>query len=385
MSFTKFPSNAKATPAPFKISSSGRSSGLRLAKVAPATYESSRSDRKFGVTTEWIKNAKAEWESFDWRSVETRVNALPQYLASITDTDGTIYEMHFFALFSEKPDAVPIVMLHGAFMEFETILNILSTRYTPATLPYHVVVPSLPGHAISSPPPLDREFQLQDVARLVNTLMVQLGFDEYVVQGGDIGSQTARILVCEHANCRAIHMNFCHMIAPANFDVSVLNEKDRAAAARSDEFVRFGASYAFEQATRLSTIGFVLASSPLALLKFMDWTDEDPSMATILEFVSLYWFTDTTARSFYPYRQTTPANVNHVNINTNPNWHITKPFGFPSFPKEILPSPRAWIEGTGSLAFYREHDKGGHFAALEHPETLLKDVEDFVARVARMQ
>ncbi|KAJ6557413.1 Alpha/Beta hydrolase protein [Mycena vulgaris] len=394
MSFTTLPANAKTRPIPFKVAVPDSAiqelkTLIKLAKVAPPTYENLRSDRKFGVSTEWIKSAKAEWDSFDWRKVEAHINTFPQYTTPVTDTDGTSFNMHFLALFSEKPDAVPILMLHGwpgSFLEFLPILTVLSTRHTPATLPYHIVVPSLPGYGFSSPAPLNREFQLQDVARLLNTLMVQLGFDSYVVQGGDIGSVTARVLISQYANCKAIHMNFCYMTEPPNFDASTLSERDSALIARRAEFVRSGSSYSFEQATRPATLGFVLASSPLALLawigeKFLDWTDEDVPMATILESVSLYWFTGTIATSFYPYRSTTPVEVNHVDVSNNPELHIIKPFGFSAFPKEILPSPRAWIATTGTLVFYREHDKGGHFAALERPETLWSDVEDFVAQV----
>ncbi|KAJ7505391.1 Alpha/Beta hydrolase protein [Mycena galericulata] len=295
-----------------------RFKSLGLAKIAPITYESSRPDRKF---------------------VENRVNTFPQYIASVADVDKTSFNLHFLALFSEKPDAVPLLLLHGwpgSFLEFIPILTILSTRYTPATLPDHII--------------------LQDVARLLNTLMVQVGFgDGYIIQGGDIGSQTARILVSEHAIAKR----------PANVDVSALSERDRAAA-----------SYRFQSSCSPCAVRF-----PPIGEKFMGWTDEDPPMATILEAVSLYWFTETIATSFFPYRQTTPVDENHVGISDNPKWYITKPFGFSSFPKEILPSPRAWIETTGSLVFYREHDKGGHFAALERPETLWKDVEDFVSQV----
>jgi hypothetical protein len=112
--------------------------------------------------------------------------------------------------------------------------------------------------------------------------MVGLGFDQYVVQGGDIGSSTARILAAEYDNCKgtvsvrvlydeltkyaAVHMNFCYMTEPQNFDASTLSASDNAILARRDVFLRSGASYSFEQATRPSTLSFALASSPLALL-----------------------------------------------------------------------------------------------------------------------
>ena len=65
----------------------------------------------------------------------------------------------------------------------------------------------------------------------------------------------------------------------------------------------------------------------------------------------------------------------------DPRWHVTKPLGFSSFPMEIAPTPKSWVETTGNLVFHREHGKGGHFAALERPADMKKDVVDFVAQV----
>jgi microsomal epoxide hydrolase len=123
--------------------------------------------------------------------------------------DGQTYNIHFAALFSQKPDAIPLLLLHGwpgNFMEFLSILSILKERYTPETLPYHVIVPSLPGYAFSSPPPLDRDFQLQDVAEIMHQLMLELGFgDGFVVQGGDIGSKVSRVMAATYDTVKAVH------------------------------------------------------------------------------------------------------------------------------------------------------------------------------------
>ena len=98
-------------------------------------------------------------------------------------------------------------------MEFFSILEILSRRYTPETLPYHVIVPSLPGYAFSSPPPLTRDFQLQDVARIMNSLMLELGFGGgYVFQGGDIGSKVSRFMAATYDEVKAIHSEFSHAL-----------------------------------------------------------------------------------------------------------------------------------------------------------------------------
>lgn len=43
--------------------------------------------------------------------------------------------------------------------------------------------------------------------------------------------------------------------------------------------------------------------------KFLLWSDDDPSLDTILESLSLYWFTDTISTSFYCYRDVSPTAV----------------------------------------------------------------------------
>lgn len=100
-------------------------------------------------------------------------------------------------------------------------------------------------------------------------------------------------------------------------------------------------------------------------------------MDQILDNVSLYWFTETFARSIYPYRQFSAA-------ATEPNaltYHISKPLGYSWFPKEIAPVPKAWVSTMANVVWHRQHTEGGHFAALEKPQALLRDVEDFVTEV----
>lgn len=82
------------------------------------------------------------------------------------------------------------------------MLAALQKKYTPDELPYHVIVPSLPGYVFSEPPPLDRDWKLLDSARFLNKLMLGLGLDGYVAQGGDIGSATARILARTYDTCK---------------------------------------------------------------------------------------------------------------------------------------------------------------------------------------
>ncbi|KAJ7580187.1 Alpha/Beta hydrolase protein, partial [Mycena floridula] len=395
--FSRIPEAATIRTEPFTVSIPDSSISelktlLKASRVSPATYENSFKDRRYGLTSAWIAEVKKYWETdFDWRKTESQINIFPQFIADIQDDDGKKYNIHFVGLFSEKPDAVPVILLHGwpgSFLEFLPIIGLLTTRYPASDLPYHIIVPSLPGYGFSSPPRNDRDFRLEDIARLFNKLMVGLGFGSgYVAQGGDIGAKVARVLAALYDNCKAAHLNDCYMPEPKGVDPAALEPSDAAGIARGDEFGRFGSSYALEQATRPATLGFVLSSNPLALLawigeKLLDWTDEDMSVETMLELVSLYWFTDTISTTLYPYREVVVLlNPDSKGAHENPAWYISKPFGYSLFVKELFPVPRAWAATTGNLVFYRRHDKGGHFAAIERPAELLKDLEDFIAQI----
>jgi microsomal epoxide hydrolase len=110
------------------------------------------------------------------------------------------------ALFSEKADAIPVALFHGwpgSFIEFIGVLQEMKQRYSPANLPYHLVVPSLTGYTFSSGPPVNRNWDREDTSRIMNKLMLQIGFQNgYIAQGGDIGSSIARILAAKYDECK---------------------------------------------------------------------------------------------------------------------------------------------------------------------------------------
>ncbi|KAF8855289.1 alpha/beta-hydrolase [Acephala macrosclerotiorum] len=114
------------------------------------------------------------------RECEKHMNSFPHFKIPVEDgISNTTFELHFVALFSSRADAIPILLLHGwpgSFLEFLPILLLAKSQYTPETLPYHLIIPSLPGYAFSSPPPLDRDFRIEDIARVMNHLMLDLGF-----------------------------------------------------------------------------------------------------------------------------------------------------------------------------------------------------------------
>jgi microsomal epoxide hydrolase len=314
------------------------------------------------------------------RKEEDHINSFPAFKTSITDDDGKQYSVHFTALFSSKPSAIPIAFYHGwpgSFLEFLPLMSLLREKYTPDTLPYHIIVPSLPGFAISSDPPLDRDWQVADTARIMHKLMLSLGFGAtgYLVQGGDIGSLVSRVIAATYAECKGMHLNFMFIagIMDKSSPDDDLTQQEKDGVKRLETFMSKGHAYAQMHGTKPSTIGLVLSSSPLAQLawvgeKFLAWSDPStiPSLHTIVSDISLYWLTGCFPTSIYTYREMKEL------------LYVNKPVGYSYFPYELAPVPRAWAEKTGRIVSFRSHERGGHFAALERPEALWEDVEEFV-------
>ncbi|ODO05340.1 hypothetical protein L198_02033 [Cryptococcus wingfieldii CBS 7118] len=178
---------------------------LRLSRITKETFESTESsckDNNFETSTARTAELRDAWVKDDWRKHEEYIDSNPQFTAVSKTEDDKPLKVHFAALFSQKKDAVPIIMNHGwpgCFLE----------SYATDMHRYHIIVPSLPGYAFSDAPPLDRDFSIDDVAFVFNRLMEGLGFGTgYVAQGGDIGSFVTNALAANHPACKIIHLNF---------------------------------------------------------------------------------------------------------------------------------------------------------------------------------
>ncbi|KAF2121666.1 Alpha/Beta hydrolase protein [Lophiotrema nucula] len=395
--FGKVPNGARQQPEPFELHVDEQKlqdmkTLIRLSPVAKDCYENQSWDRGFGVTRDWMLKTKEYWlNEFDWRATESHINSFPNFKTIIKDDDGYEFSVHFTALFSERSDAIPIALFHGwpgSFLEFVPILSLLRQKYTPKTLPYHIIVPSLPGYTLSTPPPLEKNWGISDTARIMHSTLLSLGFSAYVVQGGDIGSYVSRQIAATYPECKAMHLNFCPMPRPDDVPDSSLpvTDVEKEGLERGMKFVQNGRGYGIMHGTRPSTIGHVLSSSPLALLawigeKFLAWVDPERPLPlnTYLEDISLYWLTDSYPTSIYTYRE--PFEVSNVKgyFHGQEALHVAKPTGYSYFKWEIGgPAPKSWVERTGDVVFHRAHERGGHFAALERPGELLEDIEGFV-------
>ena len=229
-----YPADPSANLTPFSISVPDEEledlkTLLRLSHIAAPNWENSHDDGFFGIPRDVLVDVVKHWQNgYDWRKWESTLNSFPQYTITIADDDGSIYTIHFLALFSPNPSAIPILLLHGwpgSVLEFLPLLQHVRAQHTaaPAELPYHVIVPHFVGYGFSSPPPRDRDFSHVDNARLVSKLMHALGFASsssgYVVQGGDLGGATAPVVASLDPACRLVHVNMLNIPPPEGVDV----------------------------------------------------------------------------------------------------------------------------------------------------------------------
>lgn len=357
---------------------------VRASRFPPATYETTESSSDFGITQQWMSQAREQWlTAFDWRDVEARMNSVPNFTASV-ELDSDTHTVHFAAIFSSSPDAIPIICYHGwpgSYIEFLPMLQNLSTKYNPTTLPFHIIVPSLPGYTFSSIPN-NRNFTMLDAAQLHRAFITRtLGFPRYISHGGDVGSGLARILAATDPSCIGCHVNFMDL-QPTTDDPTTLSASQKARLKKNRAFVSTGLGYAIMQGTKPATTSFILAAGPISLLA---WIGEkmsaglsprphlDPTTA-ILESVSLYWLTDTQPTSIWMYREFFGPSAGNNPPSLPP---CEKPLGFSSFPDDVHYVPEQWARQRGDLVFFREHQAGGHFAAWEEPEAMWCDIEEF--------
>ncbi|KAI8719897.1 EHN domain-containing protein [Fusarium sp. LHS14.1] len=294
------------------------------------------------------------------------------------------------AIFSANPRAIPALFLHGwpgSVVESLPLMLHLKSQFdaNPAGFGYHIIVPSLIGFGWSSPPPKSKDFRFEDNARLLSKLMTNLGFSKtgYVAQGGDIGSFLACHLAAHDPACKLVHVNLFVMSPPEGFDESRMHEyqfsdEELMSLQRGKNFVTNAMSYALIQATRPSTVGIAIGSSPVALLawigeKMIEWSDQTPTLDLILTNVCLYWFSECLPKSLWSYRQTMSGG------NPSTEWkHVNAPMGFSAFKYESSNPPKAWTDSTGKVKWYRWYAEGGRFAALERPMVLWGDVVEFI-------
>lgn len=248
-------------------------------------------------------------DKYDWRKIEQKLNQqLNQYTTTIQVDGFEPLRIHFLYNKSDIKDAIPLIYVHGwpgSFLEGIKIVDSLSGdgKQDPA---FDVVVVSLPNYAFSEGS-IKRGFALEQYAETCHKLMLKLGYNEYVTQGGDWGfyiTRTMSLLYPKH--CKATHINFdygggapslCkypflaleHILKP-------YTEREKKGLERRKWFSEESSGYRALHATKPQTVSYALTDSPVTLMAWMyeklhDWSDNYPwTEEEVCTWVSIYWF-----------------------------------------------------------------------------------------------
>ena len=335
-------------------------------------------DWGWGTSLPWLKGLAEYWRTgFDWRAQEARLNALPQFMATIDGQD-----IHFVHLRGKGRNALPLVLTHGwpgSFIEFEAMAPLLTDHDES----FDLVIPSLPGYGFSGRPAAPGMNPMA-IGKLWAKLMAGLGYDRYGAQGGDWGAAvTTALAQVAPDNVVGIHQNFIIRLMQPPADLAAMSAVERGYLAEIGHWVATEGAYALIQGTRPQTLGYALTDSPVGLAgwigeKFRQWSDcdGDPERCftrdQMLTNISIYWFTGNITSSLRLYKERGLAAPQLA-----PGEKVRVPFGHARFPREIMRPPRDWAERIYDVRRWTEMPRGGHFAAMEQPVLLADDVRAF--------
>jgi pimeloyl-ACP methyl ester carboxylesterase len=340
-----------------------------------------------GVPVGYLRELTEHWATtYDWRTHEAELNAHPQY---VTDVDGQ--RLHFVHVRAAEPGALPLLLAHGwpgSIVEFLDVIGPLTDPRAHGGDPadaFDVVIPSLPGFGFSGPlsgPGWDS----RRIATAFAELMRRLGYERYGAQGGDFGAFVAPDLgrvdpqhvVGVHVNAATV--GFIPFGDVDEAELATFTDAERTRLARMKAFLAEGNGYFQVQATRPQTLAHALVDSPAGQLawiveKFKEWTDGDlPEQSVdrdrMLTNVMLYWLTGTAGSA---------ANLYYESTHTQ-NWPTPSevPTGVAVFAEDV--AIRRYAERGNAIVHWSEFDRGGHFAAMEVPDLLVRDVRTFFRR-----
>jgi pimeloyl-ACP methyl ester carboxylesterase len=365
-----------------------------LRRRVTATYWPERelvTDASQGVQLATMRALASYWQTeYDWRNVEARLNALPEF---ITNIDGL--EIHFVHVRSKNPNALPVIITHGWPGSVIEQLKVIGPLTDPTTHggqagdSFDVVIPSLPGHGFSGKPTA-MGWDPQHIARAWVVLMKRLGYTRYVAQGGDWGNAvTEQMALLTPPELIGIHTNMPATV-PADIAKALGSGGPAPSGLPPDEkhayeqlafFYKNGLGYADEMSHRPQTL-YGLEDSPVGLAAWMldhdaasealiarvfDGATEGLTREDILENVSLYWFTKTAVSSARLYWES--------KLDFFAPKGLTIPVAVSVFPDEIYAAPKSWTEKAyPKLIHYNRLSKGGHYAAWEQPQVFSEEL-----------
>jgi pimeloyl-ACP methyl ester carboxylesterase len=350
-------------------------------------------DASQGVQLATIQALARYWATdYDWRKIESTLNALPQF---VTEIDGL--DIHFIHVRSKHEDALPLIVTHGWPGSIVEQIKIIDPLTNPtahggkASEAFHVVVPSMPGYGYSGKP-TTTGWDVAHIARAWAVLMKRLGYTKFVAQGGDWGAVvTEQMALQAPAELLGIHTNMPG-IFPGDIDQAAasgaavpsgLSAEEKVAYERLQFVYQKGIAYGYQMGLRPQTL-YGIADSPVGLAAYFldhdarsyalisrvfEGKSEGLTRDDILDNITITWLTNTALSGARLYWENW-GKLGYFNAKG-----VSIPVAVSVFPDELYPAPRSWAERAfPKLIHYNKLEKGGHFAAWEQPQLLSGEI-----------
>ncbi|MDA8828637.1 epoxide hydrolase [Candidatus Pelagibacter bacterium] len=340
---------------------------------------------EYGTNLDYLKELSNYWvNNFDWRKSEAQLNRFSNFKSKVDDIN-----IHFIHEKGSGSNPTPLLLMHGWPGSVIEFLHIIERLAHPEKFggniddAFDVVVPSLPGFGFSGRP--SRPMGPRKIANTLNKLMTEnLGYKNYLAQGGDWGATIANWIGYDHSkSCKAIHINCLTMRHPDGPQSK--QEEEWQQRFNTDQIMQDG--YRTQQATKPQTLSYGMMDSPVGIAawiveKMYSWSDlkdnniesvysKDTLLANIMVYVVTKTF-NTATWIYYGRREEGgrffPKDFKKIEI----------PTAAAIFPAEMSEwPPKSYVDRMFNITQWTEMPRGGHFAALEEPELLVNDLVKF--------
>ena len=339
----------------------------------------------YGTNLDYMKEISNYWvNKFNQKKHEEKINKFSNFT---TEVDGI--NIHYIIEKGSGSKPTPLLLMHGWPGSVIEFLHIIEKLAHPEKFggkeedAFDVIVPSLPGFGFSGRPP--RPYGPRKIAEVINKVMINsLGYKSYLAQGGDWGASICNWLAYEHPEtCKAIHINCLTMRLP---DLpQTVEEKVWQNKFDKDQIMQDG--YRTQQATKPQSLSYAMMDSPVGIAawiieKMYFWSDlknknlesiysKDILLANIMVYILTKSF-NTASWIYYGRRE---EGGRHFPRDFK---KIETPTGIAMFPAEMSTwPPRSYLNRMFNIKQITEMSKGGHFASLEQPDLLIKDITKF--------
>jgi len=376
---------------PFKINISKKILEGINTKVKNYPWHEMPEDKgwEYGTNLGYLKDLSDYWvKDFNWKKHEAEINKFSNFKSKVDDI-----EIHFIHEKGSGSNPTPLLLMHGWPGSVIEFLHIIEKLAHPEKFggkeedAFDVVVPSLPGFGFSGKP--YKPMGPRKISEILNKLMIKnLGYKDYLAQGGDWGATIANWIAYDHSkNCKAIHINCLTMRHPNGTQTKEENEWQ----IRFDKEQIMQDGYRTQQATKPQTLSYAMMDSPVGVAawiieKIYSWSDLKNgdiesvySKDTLLANIMVYIVTKTfhTASWIYYGRREEGGRFFPKDFKK-----IETPTAAAVFPAEMSEwPPRSYVDRIFNITQWTEMPKGGHFAALEQPDLLINDLVKFARTI----